>query len=635
MAPSKDKVDSSSTPQRRTSNNNNLTHRRHHSIANDTINDIVGGMNLSLPSVPSSAPRMGGRNRHNRHATHSHIDLENDFPMDDEFAMARYLDDVESSDQVQDICSFQDVNLDTVEKGGGNTSSSTSTSATPGGGRHHRHTSSDISFHSHLEGTNATPRRARRMYYLMPLMYKHRYPIVACMTIFLVCVIAISASVKSSMDDVVNNSLGSGVAGGGGGGGGKNGSWKDNVDEMVVDLPPLPNEVSGGSGGGEEEEMEMVGPPLEISSDQQEEIMGSGSGHNSGSTIHQPQQLPTDGEDGAFVIGPGEAAFAEEESTSSRTPCMTSTECEARSDLLGFPTYDEGPFVHKGCYYEGSVVYWGTGTTTTNDDEEDNDVTAEELTGSLRDDDDKNRLYCDEDEEIVAIDKVAAEFSIAKGEIDAEEEEEEGGIIANETDIVFENIDQILQEEEDQDGAFIVGENFGMEEDNTTEEGGGDDEDGVMIVGAPLQVESNPEDFINGEWYATDTAQYISLIVEGMGPHETAMKFCENKSKSLCNYNDYCPEGKSTRVYQGGPEGTWVENSAESEQWAPVMIHSSESAAHKWVQIGKVVDGGDASENYGQCWTYQDWMNRDDADMTEVEDTIEESHRRFFLCCDN
>ena len=74
MAPSNNNGGGSSpsTP-RRSDHSGSLTHRRHHSIANDTINDMVGS--ISTPTPPSSAPRTGIR-RHNRHATHSHIDLD-------------------------------------------------------------------------------------------------------------------------------------------------------------------------------------------------------------------------------------------------------------------------------------------------------------------------------------------------------------------------------------------------------------------------------------------------------------------------------------------------------------------------------------------------------------------------------
>ena len=434
------------------------------------------------------------------------------------------------------------------------------------------------------------------MYYLLPMMWKHRYPIIACMTTFLVCVIVISASVKSSMTNVKSEG---------------NSNWKKDVPTTIIVET--------------EEEMEAVGPPLEISSD------SSGGGGGKG-TIHQPQQPPPLQEDedggGALILGPG-GSYQDETTTSSpRTPCMTSTECETRADLLGFPTYEEGPFVQKGCYYEGSVVYWGKGATTTNDDEEENDLTLEELAAPLVAEDDggnKKRLWCDEDQVKIGLDKLAAALSIAEGTIDAEENGNGDTTTVNVEDVVFE---EIQEGGDGEDGVAVVGEPLTIEEDTVDEEGG------ALTVGAPLQIESNPDDDINAEWYATDAELYISLLLEGMGPHETAMKFCENKDKSLCNYNEYCPEGKSTRVYQGGPEGNWIDNSAESEQWAPVLAHSSQSAGDKWVQVGKIVDGGDASENFGQCWTYEDWMNRGDANMN-VEDDVEESHRRFFLCCDN
>lgn len=598
-----------STPQR-----TGLAHRRHHSIANDTINDIVGGMTIP---TPHSAPRIGRSTnaaaatghragRHSRHATHSHIDLldsstimDNDDGMTTDWsigsasnknssamAMAQYLDTVESSDQIHDdICSFSDVNLDNAEAGKKHHH------------HHHRHTHSSDSFTSHGSISSTTPRRARRMYYLLPMMWKHRYPIIACMTTFLVCVIVISASVKSSMTNVKSDG---------------NSNWKKDVPTtIIVEDVAAP-----------EEEMEAVGPPLEISSD------SSGGGAGKG-TIHQPQQPPEDEDGGgALILGPG-GSYQDETTTSSpRTPCMTSTECETRADLLGFPTYEEGPFVQKGCYYEGSVVYWGKGATTTNDDEEENDLTLEELAAPLVVEDgggNKKRLWCDEDQVKIGLDKVAAALSIAKGTIDAEENGNGDTTTVNVEDVVFE---EIQEGGDDEDGVAVVGEPLTIEEDTVDEEGG------ALTVGAPLQIESNPDDDINAEWYATDAELYISLLLEGMGPHETAMKFCENKDKSLCNYNEYCPEGKSTRVYQGGPEGNWIDNSAESEQWAPVLAHSSQSAGDKWVQVGKIVDGGDASENFGQCWTYEDWMNRGDANM-DVEDDVEESHRRFFLCCGN
>jgi len=507
-------------------------------------------------------------------------------------AMAQYLDTVESSDQVQDICSFQDVNLDDAENGKHK--------------HHNRHPSSD-SFHTNtsipgVATSTQPPRRARRMYYLLPMMWKHRYPIIACVATFLACVIVISTSVKSSMRGVDSSG---------------NHWMKDPTQQQQLG-------VGGGGEDNDEGDMEMVGPPLVIDSDPEEEEDGGGGK----GTIHQPQQPPPliDENGGALILGPG-GVYEEDEppssSSSSRTPCMTTTECEARADLLGFPTYEEGPFLSKGCYYEGSVVYWGAGATTTNDDENENDLTLEELSAPLDGSSSKNRLWCDEDEVKIAIDKVTAALSIAEGKIDVEESNADTTV--NEEDIEFVEIQEVVH---DPDGVAIVGEPLTIEEDTEDEEGG------ALTVGAPLQIDSDPDDDINAEWYATDAELYISLLAEGMGPHETASKFCEDKNKALCNYNDYCPEGKSTRVYQGGPDGNWIDNSAESEQWAPVLAHSSQSDANKWVQVGKIVDGGDASENFGQCWTYEDWMNRDDANMI-VEDDIEESHRRFFLCCEN
>jgi len=186
--------------------------------------------------------------------------------------------------------------------------------------------------------------------------------------------------------------------------------WKKDVPPVVVDDQPVVGV----------DEMEMVGPPLEIEPDDDED---GGKG-----TIHQPQQPPvqTDEDGGALILGPGGVNEEDEEepsssSPSSRTPCMSTTECEARADLLGFPTYEEGPFVSKGCYYEGSVVYWGTGATTTNDDEEENDLTLEELSTPFLLEEDgssssssKNRLWCDEDEVKISIDKVTAALSIRK-----------------------------------------------------------------------------------------------------------------------------------------------------------------------------------------------------------------------------
>lgn len=606
MAPSNNNGGGSSpsTP-RRSDHGSNLTHRRHHSIANDTINDMVGS--ISTPTPPSSAPRSGLR-RHNRHATHSHIDLDiNNYTEDgmsdwsisggkkksSAMAMAQYLDDVESSDRVHDITSFQDVNLDGIEKGSPGRARSSSTP-----GRHYRHTSSDsfgdnssTSSHSHHHHhSGQAPRRARRMYYFMPMIWKHRYPIVACLITFLVFVIAISVSVKSSMN----------VA--------RGDAWKTG-EPAVKELPPRYSNNDNNNNGGGEEEAEVVGPPLEISSDENKEENG----------------------EGAMTVGPGDVFQSDSSTLDNRTPCMTSEQCEERADLLQFPTYDEGPFEQKGCYYRGSVVYWGMGSTTTNDDEEDNDLTKEELTAPMKNDD-MTRLWCDTDEELIQIDKAAAALSIATDKHDA---------TGDDVDAAF---TEILNQGEGEEGAMIVGENFPVtsneqeaipvHDDEDIVEGGGGD--GMMVVGSPLQTDSaNPEDHINAEWFTTDSPLYISLVVNGFGPHKTASDFCEQKGKSLCIYNQYCPEGKSTRVYKGGPDGEWVNNPAESEQWAPMKAHSDDSAPQQWVQIGKIANGGDASENFGQCWTYADWTNRGEDDTTMVRDEIDESRRRFFLCCDN
>lgn len=494
--------------------------------------------------------------------------------MDDglaEWSMAQYLDNIESSDQVHDISSFQDVNLDSVEKGGQASSN-----------KHSREQSAD-SFASHGSSSSSTnPRRARKMYYFLPMIWKHRYPIAACASTVLVFIIAISVTVSS----ISASSKGSN-------------NWKAN--EPIVKVPPSSIKT-------DEDGVEMVGPPLQISPNTE------------------------DDQDGAMVVGPGESTYQESSSSYStnRTPCMTATECEARSDLLGFPNFTEGNFSTKGCYFEGSTVFWGMGSTTTNDDEEENDLTIEELSSKLSSNGNglggKVRLFCDTDKNLIAIDQAAADLSIGKGG-------GSGGSSSNtavQSDSNTSNGDEVIMfEEEDEtvneEGVMIVGANTGMNSTNENE--------GVMVVGSPVQIESNTDESdIDAEWFQTDEALYISFIVDGLDPHKMAMKFCKSKSKSLCTYNQYCPGGKSSRVYQGGPDGTWVDDPAESEQWAPVLTHSTDSVSQQWVQIGKIVDGGDASENYGQCWRYEDWMNQVDSSMN-AEDMIDESHRRFFLCC--
>ena len=157
-------------------------------------------------------------------------------------ANAEHLDHLESSDQINDIASFQDIELPPMPKPP--VSDDVESVITETGGD------------KTLPNSNSMPRRAKRFYYLRPIIIKYKYIIGGCIVMFILLCVAIGLSVNSVKK--ANSSVSS-----------------DNVDAndfIINDAPNNNNDNSGGfpeSFGGtdglvlDEDDEEEVGDPLE------------------------------------------------------------------------------------------------------------------------------------------------------------------------------------------------------------------------------------------------------------------------------------------------------------------------------------------------------------------------------------
>eukprot|EP00569_Conticribra_weissflogii_P008589 CAMPEP_0171363202 /NCGR_PEP_ID=MMETSP0879-20121228/3209_1 /TAXON_ID=67004 /ORGANISM="Thalassiosira weissflogii, Strain CCMP1336" /LENGTH=418 /DNA_ID=CAMNT_0011870315 /DNA_START=234 /DNA_END=1487 /DNA_ORIENTATION=+ len=212
-----------------------------------TANDTVLRTAYDVPSDPAPPPaeRVDDDNEPSYHAPHaspsspstrSHDDPDRRSPQhvsDPDYSvgsrraseqMAEYLDRVESSDAVHDICSFSDVDLSSP-----------------------RHGDEENPDHGGADGNGSGQEgayaRARKKYYLLPMLIRYHLPILGCVLVFGMFVVAISLSAAIARDNRQNAEQlqqqqqqlgGRGNAGAGAGG-----------DVVINDAPPVVYENVG------------------------------------------------------------------------------------------------------------------------------------------------------------------------------------------------------------------------------------------------------------------------------------------------------------------------------------------------------------------------------------------------------
>lgn len=196
------------------------------------------------------------------------------------FEMAQYLDHVESSEAVPDICSFQDVDLGDEEDGFNRGSNDG-------------------------DGNDVNLRRAKRAYYLLPMLIRYKLPVGGCVigfTLLVVLCVAIAGSVSkhdggmagvavekpmSAGDNAAATAAAAGESVDFIGGG------DASTDFIINDAPSLTGEDIVYPNVGDESGEESVSEPLEFTSESHQDVerpSSSGSGgasagsSNTGST---------------------------------------------------------------------------------------------------------------------------------------------------------------------------------------------------------------------------------------------------------------------------------------------------------------------------------------------------------------
>ena len=150
------------------------------------------------------------------------------------------------------------------------------------------------------------------------------------------------------------------------------------------------------------------------------------------------------------------------------------------------------------------------------------------------------------------------------------------------------------------------------------------------------------------KWFQTTNSNYVTLLNdhdEAQHSHLIAALFCSNQNLQLCSLEDYCPGGRKSSPFQGGPPLTVPNqssannyNSLEAVQWAPYKLENpsaaNSAAGGTWVQVGTVAaeDGGSVGNGNGQCWEWAAWNKN--GDVTDIEIEWNEDHRRWILCCE-
>ena len=147
-------------------------------------------------------------------------------------------------------------------------------------------------------------------------------------------------------------------------------------------------------------------------------------------------------------------------------------------------------------------------------------------------------------------------------------------------------------------------------------------------------------------WYSTTRRHYHEILayqgelhnVSDIDPHDVANAYCRRMGKELCDYAAYCPDGRGSVPYGGGPP---IDTTGDrTAVWAPFVPSGGGrmtvfgDAVPYWVQVGSIpVDGGGTDANdFASCWAYADW--NDGGTFGDIEDVLGERRRLWMLCCE-
>jgi len=140
---------------------------------------------------------------------------------------------------------------------------------------------------------------------------------------------------------------------------------------------------------------------------------------------------------------------------------------------------------------------------------------------------------------------------------------------------------------------------------------------------------------LNPKWYHTTHEEFLPFKdMDTMHSFHKGTAVCNTQStaaqaRSLCGYETYCPDGRGSQPFDGGP------TDAEAAQWSPYSQPNPDSnpALTHWVQIGVVPEDRSGTEENGfmSCWKYEDTIAGTGEDIQNV---WEEENRMWILCCD-
>ena len=176
-------------------------------------------------------------------------------PDPEDVANAAHLDDLESSDAVNDIASFQDIELPPPVRGPTSSSSAGINGGGGGGGGGGGDDDDDRSVASVANGPHY--RRAKKFYYLLPVAQKYKYWISGCTLAAFLVLLAIGLTAAGARREA--QGLADALGGGRGGGDDGGGILINDAPPYVPPVEPVPtagdasNTDTGESGGGDVE----------------------------------------------------------------------------------------------------------------------------------------------------------------------------------------------------------------------------------------------------------------------------------------------------------------------------------------------------------------------------------------------
>eukprot|EP00578_Thalassiosira_sp_NH16_P003410 CAMPEP_0181139536 /NCGR_PEP_ID=MMETSP1071-20121207/34833_1 /TAXON_ID=35127 /ORGANISM="Thalassiosira sp., Strain NH16" /LENGTH=661 /DNA_ID=CAMNT_0023226447 /DNA_START=47 /DNA_END=2032 /DNA_ORIENTATION=+ len=162
------------------------------------------------------------------------------------------------------------------------------------------------------------------------------------------------------------------------------------------------------------------------------------------------------------------------------------------------------------------------------------------------------------------------------------------------------------------------------------------------VVESPADPGPHP---LDPRWIQTTHADYQYFLdeqakqdpgTEKMHSYRMAQNACFKQSRTLCDYEVYCPNGQGADPFSGGP---YASNSADLDetQWAPYnrpndKAFNNDPAWSEWVQIGKMAaeDGGKEGNDFAKCWKFDSWYLGAEENL---EDEWGDEHRMWLLCC--